>query len=308
MPAERRRGMDQDHYVYSALPARPALAWLGGAALASWICLHLEYWELDPPKDSRRIPGIDGMWQIYFPDYRTQAHREYGNRIGFFRVRDALRDADLKATVSVNAEVCRRYPHLVEACLHEGWEIAAGGTHATRMLHAGMSEAQEVDYIEECAAAVRAFTGKTPAGWIGQDFNETARTPALLARHGFQYLADWPNDEQPYWMNPPRPIVSVPQQTEWDDVTLLWMRQILTQRFPEIVIAAFEQLRADGARFPRSFVLNIHTWLLGQPHRIRYLREILQHMADASNVWHTSASAIAGHFASVQAAHFQETR
>jgi peptidoglycan/xylan/chitin deacetylase (PgdA/CDA1 family) len=200
-------------------------------------------------------------------------------------------------TVAVNSAVCERYPHLVSACCERGWEIAAGGTHATRMITSDMSESEEHAYVAVSKAAVREATGVDPVGWIGQDFGESARTPYIVADHGFRYIADWPNDEQPYWMSTVPPLVSVPQQIEWDDVTLLWMRQVSTDRFPPMIDAALGRLVREGRTGGgRTFVLNIHPWLFGQPHRIRYLRETLELM-HRHDMWATTARDIAARFA-----------
>jgi len=288
--------MDHALYAYSALPARSPLSWPGSRPVAVWICLHLEYWELEPPTSARHPAGIEGAWQIFAPDFRTFSHREYGNRIGFFRVIDAIDQWELPVTVAANAAVCQRYPHLVRECCERGWEIAAGGTHATRMISSDMTEPEERAYVATSKEAVRAVTGLDPEGWIGQDFGESTKTPYIVADHGFRYLADWPNDELPYWMATVPPLVSVPQQTEWDDVTLLWMRQLATDRFPRIVDSALGRLARDGQRGGRTFVLNVHPWLFGQPHRIRYLRETLEAI-DRHDVWATTAGGIAAHFA-----------
>ena len=297
MVLERRTpGMDHSLYGYSALPARPPIAWPDSRPVALWLCLHLEYWELEPPLTARHPSGIEGTWQTFSPDYRTFAHREYGNRIGFFRVVDAIDRLRLPVTVAVNAAVCERYPILVQECCDRGWEIASGGTYATRMITSDMSESEEIAYVRASKDAVRAVAGIDPDGWIGQDFSESMRTPYIVAEHGFRYIADWPNDEQPYWMSTDPPLVSVPQQTELDDVTLLWMRQVSTDRFPRMVDAGLTRLCRDGRRAGRTFVLNIHPWLFGQPHRVRYLREALD-VIKGHDVWTTTARDIAMHFA-----------
>jgi len=296
MSDQRTPGMDHSLYRYSPLPARLQLLWPDSRPVAFWICLHLEYWELDPPENAQHPPGIEGTWQIFAPDYRTFAHREYGNRIGFFRVVDAIDKWRFPVTVAVNSAVCERYPQLVEECSARGWDIEAGGTHATRMITGAMGEVEERAYIRASKSAVRDVTGTDPAGWIGQDFSESTRTPYLVAEEGFDYIADWPNDEQPYWMSTLPPLVSIPQQTEWDDVTLLWMRQLTTDRFPRIVDTALARLVRDGAHAGRTFALNIHPWLFGQPHRIRYLRETLD-VVRGHEVWTTTARDIAARFA-----------
>lgn len=289
----RRRGMDHGHYPYSALPERPALRWPGGEPVAAWIVLYLEYWELATPAGEHRAPGVHGHWGHFFPDYRTFSYRDYGNRVGFSRVLACLDRYAVPVTVAANAAAIARYPGLVAECVRRGWEIVPHGSHATRMITSAMTEATERAVIADAIAAVRAATGAPPRGWIGQDGNESFRTPELVAQAGLRWLADWPNDEQPYWMTVDPPIVSLPQQQEWDDVQMLWMRQLAMPRYVSGIAEALEVLAEDGRRSARTLSLGVHPWLLGQPHRIRYLDEVLARLAASNDVWMTTGSGIA---------------
>jgi peptidoglycan/xylan/chitin deacetylase (PgdA/CDA1 family) len=300
--------MDHALYPYSALPARPVLRWPGDKPVAVWVVLYLEYWELATPAGEHRAPGVHGHWGHHFPDYRTYSYREYGNRVGIFRVLDCLDRHRVPVTVAANAAALARYPGLVDECVERGWDIVPHGSHATRMITSAMTEEDERAVIDDAIAAVERATGRRPTGWIGQDFNESTRTPRLVAASGLGWIGDWPNDEQPYWMSVDPPLVSIPQQPEWDDVQLLWMRQVPLPRYPEIVADALAQLAADGTRTGRSLCLGIHPWLLGQPHRIRYLDDVLAHLAASRAAWLATGPAIAAHFAATVArGHARET-
>jgi allantoinase len=301
MTTRRAPGMDHDLYPYSPLPGRPPLAWPGGARVAFAPVVYLEHWELDPPPCALIDPRFRDPLGDFRPDYRSYTWREYGVRIGIFRVFEALDRHGLTATVAANAAAFERYPVLVEECLRRGWEIAAHGSHATRMVSSALSEAEEAGLIGECAETIERATGKCPRGWISQDFGQSARTPHLLAAQGFKYLADWPNDDQPYWMTTKPPILSIPCQSEWDDVQLLWHRRLLTPRFPALVEEGFRVLHEEGAASGRSFTLGIHPWLLGMPHRIRYLEETLARLAQFGQVWNTTLDGIAEHFHDLRA-------
>jgi len=293
----RRRGMDHSQYRYSALPDRAPLRWPGGAPVAAWVVLYLEYWELATPKGEHRAPGVQGHWGHFFPDYRTFSYREYGNRVGFFRVLECLDRHAVPVTVAANASALVRYPELVAECMRREWEIVPHGSHATRMITSAMSESAERAVIDDAIAAVRSVTGKAPRGWIGQDCNESTRTPSLVAQAGLDWLSDWPNDEQPYWMTVDPPIVSIPQQQEWDDVQMLWLRQLSMPRYPAAVGEALEALATDGRQSARTLCLGVHPWLLGQPHRIRYLDETLRMLATSPDVWMTTGSVVADAYA-----------
>jgi len=295
----RRRGMDHDLYRYSALPTRAPLRWPGGAPVAAWVVLYLEYWELATPPGQHRAPGVHGHWGHFFPDYRTYSYREYGNRVGFFRVLECLDRHSVPVTVAANSSALIRYPELVAECLRRGWELVPHGSHATRMITSAMTDADEQAVIAEAIAGVRRVTGSEPTGWIGQDSNESTRTPTLLAQAGLHWLSDWPNDEQPYWMTVDPPIISIPQQPEWDDVQMLWLRQIAMPRYPAVIRDALAGLAADGAHQARTMCLGIHPWLLGQPHRIRYLDEALKALTTSPSTWMTTGSAIAAAYADV---------
>jgi peptidoglycan/xylan/chitin deacetylase (PgdA/CDA1 family) len=292
MPLEPHRGMDHGLYAFAPMPARPRFAWPGGKPLALWVVLYLDYWELATPKGAHRAPEVQGMWGHQFPDLRTYSYRLYGERIGVYRILDVLARHRIRATVAAGAEICRRYPALVADCAARGHEIAAHGTYATRMITSRMSEAEERAHIAESVDAVTTACGRRPAGWFGQDQNESTRTPALVAEAGLDYLADWPNDEQPYALRVGRPLVALPLQTELDDQQMLWLRQQPTWRYPAHVAAAAARLAQDGAAQARTLSLGVRSWLFGRPHRIRYFDEALALLMGRDDIWQATAAEI----------------
>lgn len=300
MPAELRRGMDHALYAFTPIAQRPRLAWPGGAPLALWVVLYLDYWELSTPEGHHRAPEVQGMWGHQFPDLRTYSYRLYGERIGVFRILEVLARNRIRATVAAGAEICRRHPELIAACAAQGHEIAAHGTHATRMITSAMSEQDERAFIAESVDAVTRACGVRPRGWFGQDLGESTRTPDLVSEAGLEYLADWPNDDQPYWMTLQRPLVSLPVQTELDDLQLLWLRQQATWRYPAIVQAAATRLARDGEIGGRSLGLGLRSWLFGRPHRVRYLDETLAALMRRRDIWQATAGEIAAAFRAAQ--------
>jgi peptidoglycan/xylan/chitin deacetylase (PgdA/CDA1 family) len=292
-------GMDHELYRYSALPTRPRLEWPGGARVAFWVLLHLEYWELEPPADAYRDPRFQGEYGFYFPEYRPFTQREYGNRIGIFRIFDLLDRHGIKASVAANAAACERYPYLVEECLRRGYEFVAHGDYQTRMITSRMDEAEERRVIETTTETVATAAGTRPCGWLGPDSGESPRTPQLLAAAGYDYLLDWPNDDQPYLMTTEPSLVSIPNQMELDDVLALWLRRIPNPRYPDLVGEAFRVLHREGAVSGRLFGLSLHPWVIGQPQRIRYLDRALANIATFDDVWQATAGEIARHYRSL---------
>ncbi|MBX3503739.1 MAG: polysaccharide deacetylase family protein [Alphaproteobacteria bacterium] len=294
MPDPIPAGMDNPHYDYSPIDRRKPIRWPKGKRIACWVMLHLEHWELTPPKEAKRDPRYVGEFGTYEPDYRTWTQREYGNRVGIFRVLESFDRHGIRATVAINAHVAATNPYLVEQCTKRGYEFIGHGSHATRMLTSKLGEEEERAEIAGALRAVERATGRRPRGWHGQDYGESARTPALLAEAGLDYVADWPNDDQPYAMKVGQPpLVSLPTQPEWDDVQQLWLRRVPSWRYPDIVAEAFETLHAEGGR---TFCLAVHPWLMGMAQRIRYLEEAVRRLATFSDVWQATGSEIVDAF------------
>ena len=218
---------------------------------------------------------------------------KYGNRVGIFRVLDVLDRYQVPVTVAANAAMCRRRPQLIEACLARGYEIAAHGDDAARMISSRMSDREEEDYINTSLAEVRHISGAARVGWIGQDFGESPRTPQLLARAGVDYLGDWPNDDQPYWLNLDPPLLSLPYHVEWDDATLMAVRQLTAPRYGQFVVEAAERMHGESAQSGRMMSLGLHPWVIGQPQRIRYLDNVLAHLRGMNELWFATAGDIA---------------
>jgi allantoinase len=297
MPTRRDAGMDHAIYPFSALPTRPPFRLPTRAQVAFFVTLYIEHWELLPPDTVYRDPRMRGEFGAYTPDFRFWSMREYGNRIGIYRILDLLQRLGLRASVAINAMAAERHPHLVHRARAAGHEPVAHGIAATRMITSRMDEAAERAEIMDATDRLAAVWGARAAGWCGQDAGATPRTSTLLAELGFRYTLDWPNDEQPYWHNPDRSLVAVPAQTEWDDLQLLGLRRVPVQNFPALVADGLDQLAIEASASARVMGIGVHPWMLGAPHRIRYLVETLEAVAARSDVVVATAGEIATWYA-----------
>jgi peptidoglycan/xylan/chitin deacetylase (PgdA/CDA1 family) len=237
------------------------------------------------------LGGPEGLWTgnppgNLFPDIGGYGNHEYGNRVGIFRVLAALDRYGIKPTLALDKAVADHYPFLVREGQKRGAEFIAHGLSRRRIIHIGMSEDEERQYIRASIEAVERATGKRPVGWSGPDFQETPNTPNVLAAEGIRYVCDWGNDEQPYKMTPKTgELYSLGVNAYLDDnyihlhgrrtineVNLLWREW-------------FDGLYADGATTGRLMVLHLHPWIMGQPWRIRHLDEVLGHIFAHAGVW-----------------------
>lgn len=287
----RRYGMDHDRYDWSMLPRRKPVTWPGGARVALWIVPTLEFFPLDQPAKPFKAPG--GMVTPY-PDLRHYTLRDYGNRVGAWRVFDALDTLGLKASVAFNSTVAERYPVLVENVVARGWEVVAGGVDMGKLHYGGMDEAQERAQIDECLSVLRTLSRQPVTGWLSPAKSQSARTPDLLAASGVRYMCDWINDDMPYaFRTASGPLTAMPHTMELDDQTIIFSYKHSEDDFVEQIVDAFETLHEEAAtQGGRILCLSIHPWVSGQPHRIAALEAALGHIARRGGVWSATGAEI----------------
>ena len=285
----RPPGMDHDLYPYRPAPEAPRFVWPGGARIALTVTVLLEYREIDPPRGADRDPRILSPLGNYVPDWLTWSQHEYGNRVGIFRLLSVLDRFGVTPAVALGVEAAARCPELVEAFLQRGACFLAHGASATRRITARMEEDEERAHIAESRDAVARAVGRVPAGWLGQDYNESPRTPELLAEAGFAYTLDWSNDDRPYRLGAGG-LLALPAGAEWDDLECMWLRRTRPQAWADGIAEAFATLHAEGGA---AFNLMLHPWITGQPHRIRYLSDALSRVLGRGPIWLPTPDALA---------------
>lgn len=289
------RGMDHGHYDYTPLnSSRPALRWPNDCRVALCVVVSLDIMEWVTPTDGYQLPSLAGGYgPSPFPDVTRWSHREYGHRVGVFRLLDALENHGIKATVAMDVLSAENYPFLVRHCQSMGCEITAHGISASRMITSQMSEEDEREYIASSLARLAKVTGSPSRGWLGQEYGESERTPQLLAVAGVDYVCDWVNDDQPYTMNAgDGALCALPMTLPLDDVAALWDRRISMSRYVRMVKETFDTLYEEGANNGTLIVLNLRPWLTGQPFRVRYLNEALKYMLGHEGVWRATGSEV----------------
>lgn len=284
--------MDNPLYDHSPIVDRPPLTWPGGKRLAFYVAVNIEHHQLDHPSTSL-FPGTAGL----VPDPLNHGWRDYGPRVGIWRMIRALDEFGLRASAMLNSRVCREYPRIIEAGLERGWAwVAHGRDNSTLQQH--VPAEQEAQYLAEVVTEIERATGRRPRGWLGPALTESPRTPQLVADLGLDYLLDWCNDDQPYRLNVGG-LLSVPYAIELNDLSLFNGKGFTGPQFRDAVIDQFDQLRADSADGGRVMALCLHPFVVNQPFRHKYLVQALEHVAAHSDVWFTTTDEIAEHYAAV---------
>ena len=292
---QRKYGMDHDHYDWSQLSERDPVAWPNGKKLALWINVPIQFFPLNQRGEPFKVPG--GMTMPY-PDLRHFSLREYGNRIGIYRLIQAFEQFDIKPTYAINSDAAKRLPQLMNEIKERGEDVICHGINMDCLHHNGLSVDQEMQQILESKQTLNELFDRQIKGWLSPAKNQSSNTLNLLSEAGFEFVCDWVNDELPYKMRTNKgSLTAMPLATELDDYFVVQQNFHSEESWVQQVCDATDFLLKEAtADNGRMLSLNIHPWLMGQPHRIGYLEEVLELLSNNKDIWHASASQICEHW------------
>jgi len=262
-------------YDYVPITRRPDFSWPGAKRLAVYIAINLEHFAFAEGLGAALAPPGPQ------PDVLNYAWRDYGNRVGAWRMLEMLDELRLPSCAIVNAAIFDHCPELPAAFVARGDEIVAHGrTNSERQ--GDLDEAGEARLIAESTAAVARHVGGPPRGWLGPWISESPITPDLLHEAGYAYLLDWCHDDQPVWFRTRRGrILSVPYPQEVNDIPAIVARQMNAADFADLIIDQFREMERQAAAQPLIMGVALHPYVVGQPHRLRHLRRALADIAAA---------------------------
>lgn len=282
-------------YGYDPLPDRPDFTWPGGKRLAVAICNNIEVFSF--------LSGLgsDSASLTAPQTTRNYAWRDYGNRVGQWYLFDLLDEFEMPAAHNFNALLFDACPQIAERIVTRGDEfVGHGRTNAERQ--DVLNEQEERQLIEEATALMKKRTGAQPTGWLGPYLTQTPVTLDLLKEAGYDYVLDWPADDQPFWMKTRTgPILSVPYSIEVNDSPTMIFRQESTASFEKTMIDQFDEMLLQSRKWSLVYTIVLHPFVIGQPFRLRALRRALAHIAAVRDeVWIATPGQIARHFASAR--------
>jgi len=281
---------DHGRYDYHPIVERPVYSWPNGTRLAIYLGLNLEHFSFGEGLGAELAPGGPQ------PDILNYAWRDYGNRVGAWRMRELFDELSLPCSVLANTAMYDYAPALVRAFAERGDEIVGHGrSNAERQ--GTLPSDQETTLIAEATATIARHEGKAPAGWLGPWISESRHTPDLLHEAGYRYLLDWCMDDQPVWMRTRRGrILALPYPQELNDIPMIVGRKIGGDAFADMIIDNFDEMLVQSRKMPLVMGIALHPYLVGQPYRLRHLRRALAHIcAHRSDIWIATAGAIAEH-------------
>jgi peptidoglycan/xylan/chitin deacetylase (PgdA/CDA1 family) len=283
-------------YAYLAIASRPDYSWVEGKRLAVYIALNLEHFAFGEGLGARLAPSEPQ------PDVLNYAWRDYGNRVGVWRLLDLFQALNLPVALLVNSTIYDYCPEVVATFRDRQDEIVAHGrTNSERQ--GDFSEAEEAALIAETTHTISQHEQRTPTGWLGPWISQSWYTPDLLQEAGYTYLLDWCCDDQPIWLQTRSgKILAVPYPQEINDIPAIAVRHQGAAEFADMIIDQFDEMLEQSQKQPLVFGIALHAYIVGQPFRLRHLRRALQHIANhAEQIWLTHPGAIAAHIQTLPA-------
>ena len=295
----RRYGMDHDRYAWSMLSTRKPVQWPGGKTLALWVNVGMQFFPMNPQK---KPLSVAGNMTMPYPDLRHYSLRDYGNRVGIYRLLKAFDRYGVKPTFAFNTRLAERYPALLREVLERGDEISCHSWSMDTAHAAGLDPAAEAELVKRAVGGLRELIQRDIRGWISPGKLESAATPELIKAEGIAYCCDWVNDDMPYTFRTDHgPLWAMPLSTELEDRFVLMDNLHSAQSWAEQVCDACDLLLKEAAQQGgRILSLSVHPWVLGQPHRIKYLEQALEYITAQPQVWSAHAGTILDAFAAQQ--------
>ena len=292
----RRRGLDHRWFPHEPTIRRPRIDWPGGERIALWITVPVEFFTLDAPVQPFRPLGST---TLAYPDLWNYSSRDYGLRIGVYRIMRVLDKFGLRATAAVNSEIAPRYPRIIEEIARRKWEFVANGVDMGHIHHGGLAIDAERELIRSARATLAEASGSAVSGWHSPGRSHSRNTLALLAEQGFSYVTDWANDDMPYLMTTASgPLCAMPLTYEWSDRHLLVQHNLTADDYAAQALRAFAQLKTEAEQYQsgRILSLSVTPWIFGYPHRIAALRRVLGQIIESGSIWPATGSEIVAVF------------
>lgn len=274
---------------YDPLDRRPLLKLPNNERVAVWVVMNVEHFTFGKLGTAIQ-PHLNSQ-----PEIANYGWRDYGNRVGIWRLFELFAELSIPVTAAVNGEICTLYPEIMTAINTYGWEVMAHGINNSTG-HSGMDKQTETQIIEKTLNLLKQATGKLPKGWLTPGFSITESTFELLHGAGIVYTADWVNDDQPYWypLQDGR-MLAIPYTIEANDITLCLSNRFSGAEFAQAIQDQFDQLWENGEKNPRIMAIGLHPFIVGQPLRMKYLKQCLSYIKSKPHTWITTGEAIYEH-------------
>ena len=288
-----------DPYPYVPIVDRGPLRFPNGARVAMIFTINLETWEKIRP--GQKTPLFQGPTTIPAPvpadvfDSTNYTWREYGQRVGAWRLFDVFDAAGVPASCTINGLTATTRARLVEAVKERGWELVAHNWAQSDVLsdHAG-DVAAERAVIHRTLDVFEKVVGRPARAWLSSALRSSFHTPGILRERGIIAFCDYLNDDQPYLIATEHgPLVATPYSNDINDFTLFARGNASLGAGLEMLKAYFDELYREGDKSGRIMNFGLHPHVAGLAHRIAPLRDFIAYVKAHAGVWYCSREELA---------------
>jgi len=285
-----------NRYKYSGIDTRPKYRWPEDRSLALFVALNAEHFPFGAPG------GIDLDRETKPWSQRSWSWREYGNRVGAWRLASLFDELKMNVGLIVNWENYEHSPELVARFRARGDELIGHGLSNGTERPIDMDETTERAMVKDVTARMTAADGVKPAGWLSPYLTPSLVTTDLLVENGYEYVLDWGTcDEQPFWVKGGGSrILSIPYPIELNDQPAIVGRRNTAVEYADMLVDQFDEMLRRSEDTSLVFAISLHTFIVGQPFRIVHLRRALQHiLSQRERLWVTVPREIARYYRSL---------
>lgn len=280
--------MENKRYKYSPIITRKSFKLPNNARVAIWIGINVEYFDIGKVEF-----GGATSFKVNPPNVFDYSLRDYGNRIGFWRILKMLNKYQIRASLILNSDVCKYYPEIIDHSKKNNWEFIGHGTSNSVLLN-GLNEVEERRIIKLTLNSIHKTVGEFPKGWLSPALQETFNTPDILVEEGVKYICDWCCDDQPFPMNVKKgTLISLPYSVELNDFKAFIIQNMTAEQYYLMLKEHFDCLHQEGSEQARVMCIGIHPFLIGQPFRIGWFDRIIKYINRQNDVWITTGGEIA---------------
>ena len=289
--------MTNPRVPYVLTDERPALAPPQGKPLIVHVAVNIETWPFDQPMPRKLLYGPHGVDSL--PDVPNFSWVEYGLRAGMPRLFELFTEREIPVSAIINAGICDDYPQLAARVAKANWEIVGHGFRQ----RAVQSDGKEAEMVAASLDRLAKFYGRRPRGWLGPGLKETADTPDILKAAGIEYVADWVIDDLPHWMSTKHgPLICMPYTLEINDAPMFTIQYHSSDEIHRRLRDTLECFAEEVKRQTRILTLALHPHLIAVPHRIGYLRHMIDELRSRSDTIFMTGAQIADWFVAADAA------
>ena len=287
------------HYDYVPIIDREPFKLPDGARVAVLPYINIEHFPADIP-GTALIPGTQG----FSPDPLNYGWRDYGNRVGLWRMMELMDKVGMRGTVCLNSEIIREYPRIIEEGMARDWAFIGHGINNAPANfignapdgqggHIPLDEEKERSIISTVCNTMEEALGRKTKGWLSPFLTHTDNTPKILEENGVEYLCDYTADDHPFRFNTPKNnLIAVPYTVELNDIPAFLNLGVSSEAFGDMIVDQFDVLYEEGATNARCMPICLHTFHVGQPNKFKHLKRAFEYIASHDDVLLTTGDDI----------------